>query len=147
MPGSTSENQDQLTKVDAVRKRILVIEDSAATAAVLRLNLERAGFAVAIAQNGRLACELVRRESFNLVIADEQMPEMSGLEFCRHFRGTAAGREVPIIIRTAKKLELDLVQIRRDLQISLVLGKRFSPKALVQLVNEVLRRTPQSVSA
>jgi CheY-like chemotaxis protein len=147
MPGKTSENLDQLAKVAAGRTRILVIEDDFPTAAVLRFKLERAGFAVGVAQNGRLACELVRRESFDLVIADEIMPEMSGLEFCRHFRGTAAGREVPIILLTAKNLELDHVQIRRDLQISRILGKPFSPKAVVQEVKAVLQGAAQTVPA
>jgi DNA-binding response OmpR family regulator len=129
------------------KTRILVIEDSAATATLLRLTLEHAGFAVRVAPNGRLAYELVRHNPFDLVITDEQMPEMSGLEFCRYFRKTAVGRDVPIILLTAKKLELDALQISRDLQIGLILGKPFSPKGIVRDVTRLLDEASQSVSA
>jgi DNA-binding response OmpR family regulator len=127
------------------KKRILVIEDNAALATVLRLNLQHAGFDVRVAQNGRLACEVVRHESFDLVITDEQMPEMSGLEFCRHYRSTDAGRAVPIMLLTAKKLELDAAKISRELQISRILGKPFSPKAIVRDVTGLLQGNLQSV--
>mgnify|MGYP000057748308 CR=1 FL=1 len=80
-----------------------------------------------------------------LVITDEQMPEMSGLEFCRHYRSTDAGREVPIILLTAKKLELDAAKISRELQIGLILGKPFSPKAIVRKVTGLLDENLQSV--
>jgi DNA-binding response OmpR family regulator len=109
------------------------------------LNLEHAGFTVGVAQNGRLACELVGHESFDLVITDEQMPEMSGLEFCRYYRSTEAGRGTPIILLTAKKLELDAAEISRELQISQILGKPFSPKAIVREVTGLLRENLQSV--
>jgi len=126
-------------------KRVLVLEDNSALATVLLFNLEEAGFDVVHAVNGRVANELVRRDTFDLVISDEQMPEMNGLEFCRLFRDTEEGRDVPIVLLTAKKLELDSHQVSRELGISKIMGKPFSPRAVIRLARELTDRVCDGV--
>lgn len=128
-------------------KRVLVVEDNHTLAIVLRFNLKEAGFDVTPAANGRMAWEITRSEAFDLVISDEQMPEMSGLEFCRRFRDTDEGRDVPIVLLTAKKLELDERQISQELGISTILGKPFSPKALIRVARELTARACDGVPA
>jgi two-component system alkaline phosphatase synthesis response regulator PhoP len=118
-------------------KRVLVIEDNIALARVLKFNLEQAGMEVRLAENGLEACEVVEHESFDLIITDEQMPMMSGQEFCRRYRATPAGRHVPIILLTAKQFELDKTRLAEDLQINTILGKPFSPRAMVRVVSEL----------
>lgn len=126
-------------------KRVLVVEDNVALTIVLRFNLQQAGFDVVTATNGREAWELSQGDTFDLVISDEQMPEMTGLEFCRLFRDTDQGRHVPFVLLTAKKLELDERQISQELGIRKILGKPFSPKALVRVIQELMEHARDGV--
>ena len=66
------------------------------------------------------------------------MPEMSGVELCQKLRETPSYIETPIIMLTAKGLELDLVQLRETLGISAALPKPFSPAELMRKVEECL---------
>jgi CheY-like chemotaxis protein/HPt (histidine-containing phosphotransfer) domain-containing protein len=83
--------------------RILVVEDNLVNQAVLLKQLEKAGHRPDRASNGREALEILNREPFDLVLMDEQMPEMDGLRATRLLRARekAIGGRVPIIAVTA----------------------------------------------
>ena len=117
---------------------ILVAEDNWALAGVLKLNLERAGFCVTLAGNGRVAWEHFQRRPFDAVLTDEQMPEMTGRELCRLVRQHPERSATPIIMLTAKGFELDRRQLREEVGIGMVLVKPFSPSELVRTVGECL---------
>ena len=99
-------------------KRVLVAEDNSALASVVRFNLERVGFEVSVASNGLEAWELAQANDFDLVVTDQQMPELTGCELCKLLRQTEGYRDVPIIMLTAKGLELELSRLRADLAIT-----------------------------
>jgi DNA-binding response OmpR family regulator len=140
--------EEVISRMDTVsNKRVLVVEDNASLSIVLRFNLQGGGFDVVTAANGREAWGLAQTDTFDLVISDEQMPEMSGLEFCRRFRDTKEGRHVPIVLLTAKQLELNERQVSGELGISKILGKPFSPRALVRLARELTERVCDGVPA
>jgi DNA-binding response OmpR family regulator len=82
--------------------RILVVEDEARLAEGLKFNLEAEGHEVEIAGDGRSAAERVAdpSDSFDLVVLDLRLPELSGFEVAR--RARASGNFVPILILTAK---------------------------------------------
>ena len=90
--------------------RILVVEDEEHLAHGLRFNLEAERHEVEIAGNGRSAAEMLAdpERSFDLVILDLMLPEMSGFEVAR--RARAAGNYAPILILTAKDATQDLVR-------------------------------------
>ena len=71
---------------DGPTARILVVEDEESLADTVRYNLEREGYAVAVASDGRAALDRFRSESPSLVILDLMLPEMSGLDVCRAIR-------------------------------------------------------------
>ena len=116
--------------------RILVVEDEESLADTVRYNLEREGFAVAVAADGRLALERFRDEPPSLVILDLMLPEISGLDVCRQIRQIS---NVPIIMVTAKDAEADKVsglEIGADDYVT----KPFSVRELVSRVRAHLRR-------
>jgi two-component system response regulator RegX3 len=116
--------------------RILVVEDEASLADTVRYNLEREGFAVAVAPDGRRALDRFRAEPPSLVILDLMLPELSGLDVCRQIRQTS---NVPIIMVTAKDSEADKVsglEIGADDYVT----KPFSVRELVSRVRANLRR-------
>ncbi len=122
-------------------KRILIVEDNAALLQVARFNIERAGFLVTPAANGRIAWELLCRETFDMVITDQQMPEMNGWELCQMMRESHRHGETHIVFLTAKQLEMDADRLQKELRVSRVLGKPYSPRELVEIVREILQTT------
>ncbi len=116
--------------------RILVVEDEPALADTLRYNLEREGFAVTVAPDGRRGLERFREERPSLVILDLMLPEVPGLDVCRLIR---AESDVPIIILTAKDSEADKVA-GLELGADDYVTKPFSVRELVSRVRANLRR-------
>ncbi len=84
------------------RDRVLIVEDDASTRAMLRKTLERDGWEVAEAENGRLGLEEVGRRRPALILLDLMMPEMDGFAFVTELRATEEGRRLPIVVLTAK---------------------------------------------
>ena len=124
--------------------RILVVEDEASLADTVRYNLEREGYAVTVASDGRAALERFRAEAPTLVILDLMLPEVSGLDVCRAIR---AESDVPIIMVTAKDSEADKVA-GLELGADDYVTKPFSVRELVSRVRANLRRVrPQPADA
>jgi two-component system response regulator RegX3 len=117
--------------------RVLVVEDEEALADSVRYNLEREGYAVSVAADGRRALERFRSESPSLVILDLMLPELSGLDVCRMIRSES---DVPIIIVTAKDSEADKVT-GLELGADDYVTKPFSVRELVSRVRANLRRS------
>ena len=116
--------------------RILVVEDEESLADTVRYNLEREGYAMAVASDGRKALERFRAEGPSLVILDLMLPEMSGLDVCRQIRQIS---NVPIIMVTAKDSEADKVS-GLELGADDYVTKPFSVRELVSRVRAHLRR-------
>ncbi len=92
------------------KAKILVCEDNVALSGVICFNLVRAGFEVTSVGNGRLALDALEKGSFDLVLSDQQMPMMTGIQLCENFRQLPAHRRTPFILLTAKCMEIDFVQ-------------------------------------
>src|SRR5918994_4967891 len=116
---------------------ILLVEDEDSLAESVRYNLEREGFRVSVASDGRRAIDRFRSEGASLVILDLMLPEISGLEVCRTIR---AESDVPIIMVTAKDSEADKVT-GLELGADDYVTKPFSMRELVSRVRANLRRT------
>ena len=125
--------------------RVLVVEDNRVMADVMRFNFSRAGFAVAVAYNGRAGWDLLQIDSFQLLVTDYQMPEMDGGELCRRIRSQPRFAGLPIILLTAKGLEIDHEEFTRELGVSQILHKPFSPRQLVAAAQECAGRCPSPV--
>jgi two-component system response regulator RegX3 len=124
--------------------RILVVEDEESLADSVRYNLEREGYSVTVAPDGRRALERYRADPPSLVILDLMLPEISGLDVCRTIRSDS---DVPIIMVTAKDSEADKVA-GLELGADDYVTKPFSMRELVSRVRANLRRTrPHAVPA
>jgi two-component system, OmpR family, response regulator RegX3 len=122
---------------------ILVVEDEESLADSVRYNLEREGYAVSVATDGRHALERFRADAPSLVILDLMLPEVSGLDLCRMIRSES---DVPIIMVTAKDSEADKVT-GLELGADDYVTKPFSMRELVSRVRANLRRArPQTVA-
>jgi len=86
---------------------LLLVEDDDATRAVIRQALEREGWAISQAENGRVALDRLAQMRPDIIVLDLMMPEMDGFEFLAELRGRAEWHDIPVIIVTAKDLTDD----------------------------------------
>jgi two-component system, chemotaxis family, chemotaxis protein CheY len=117
---------------------ILVCEDNAALSAVVCFNLVRAGFQVTAVTNGRLALDALQKGTFDLVLSDQQMPLMTGIQLCEHVRQLPAHKRTPFILLTAKCMEIDIAKLQQKLGLTKALPKPFSPSELISCIEEAL---------
>jgi len=95
-----------LVKSPDFNKKILVVDDESAILQTLRFNLERSGYAVVTAGDGRSAIAMAQREQPDLIVLDIMLPLLDGVEACKEIRKFSS---VPIIMLTAKDQEIDKV--------------------------------------
>ncbi|MGH3437279.1 MAG: response regulator transcription factor [Sciscionella sp.] len=119
---------------------VLIVDDDATVADVVRRYLENAGYQVRIAADGETGLRLAEQLRVNLVVLDLMLPGIDGLEVCRRLRARSA---VPVIMLTARGEEQDRIaglQLGADDYVA----KPFSPRELALRVASVLRRTTPS---
>jgi len=117
-------------------KTILVVDDEPKIVKLVRDYLERAGFAVRVAGNGKDALSQARSEKPDLIILDLGLPQMDGLDVTRALRKIS---NVPIIMLTGRSEESDKL-IGLELGADDYVTKPFSPKELVARVRVLFRR-------
>ncbi|MCZ6445305.1 MAG: response regulator [Phycisphaerales bacterium] len=117
--------------------RILVVDDEAHILHVLSVKLGNAGLEVSTAVDGEEAFEMACQDLPDLIITDFQMPYMTGLELCRALAGNAPTAHIPVLILTARGYALDEEDLKIG-NIKGVLSKPFSPRSVLQLVEDLL---------
>src|SRR5690349_479492 len=81
--------------------RLLVVDDNKVNRLLLTRNLELQGHSVASAENGRVALEMLRREAFDLLLLDMEMPEMDGFQVLEQLAGDRQLRDLPVIVTSS----------------------------------------------
>jgi two-component system, OmpR family, alkaline phosphatase synthesis response regulator PhoP len=119
---------------------VLVIDDEKDLIELVRYNLERDGFDVMTAADGRTGLNLAIRHKPDLVILDVMMPGMDGMEVCRQLRSDERTQRLPIILLTARAAESDRVD-GLEMGADDYVTKPFSPRELGARVRAILRRT------
>jgi len=117
--------------------KILVVDDEEKIREVVRLYLEKEGYTVSEATDGREALDLIEREKWDLIVLDLMMPGIDGWSVYKEVRKTTA---VPIIMLTARDAEMDRI-LGLELGADDYVVKPFSPRELVARVKAVLRRS------
>ena len=117
--------------------RILLVDDEQPIQTLLSFPLQRDGYEVVQASDGREALARFSEQSFDLVVLDLMLPRMDGLEVCKRLR--AKGSTVPIIMLTAKSEEIDKV-LGLELGADDYITKPFSMREFRSRVKAALRR-------
>lgn len=115
---------------------ILIVEDEESFSEALGFLLSKEGFDTTIAVNGKEALDRFAKGSFDLVLLDLMIPEVSGIDVCRTIRTTS---QVPIIMLTAKDTEIDKV-VGLELGADDYVTKPYSSRELLARIKAVLRR-------
>ena len=126
--------------------RVLIIEDQRDLTDVLSYNLQREGYEVVVAREGREGLRKAQTLLPSLLILDLMLPGVDGLDICRELRASPQTSNIPILMLTAKTEETDQIvgfAVGADDYVT----KPFSVKVLLQRVKALLRRTESSETA
>ena len=118
---------------------VLVVEDEAALADLLKYNLEKEGYRVSVAADGEEALVLAQESPPDLVVLDWMLPKASGVEVCRRLRARQETRNTPIVMLTARGEESDRVR-GLDTGADDYVTKPFSMNELLARLRAVMRR-------
>ena len=118
------------------KKRVLVADDQPATRNIVQFNLENSGFEVYPCANGKEALLSAREQVFDLVITDQRMPAMTGIELCCQLRELPKYKEVPIVVLSSLSISLTLEELQQ-MGFTAVMRKPFSPGELMSLAREL----------
>lgn len=117
--------------------KILLVEDEVGIAQGLEYQLQREGYEVTWAQDGREALDAFARHGADLVLLDLMLPGMSGEDVCRELRRNS---DVPIIMLTARDTDVDKI-VGLELGADDYVTKPFNTRELIARIKAVLRRS------
>lgn len=130
-----TENQNGERAAQGSRQRVLVADDDPQMQLAVKTCLSRKEFDVTVVNNGLSALELLERESFDLIISDQQMPQMSGSELLSALQ--KKGSEIPVIMITAYGTITQAVEAMQNGAADFI-TKPFTAQDLERIVERVL---------
>lgn len=120
-------------------EKIFIVEDDRDIRELLKYNLEKEGYSVAMEADGNKALQKLKSKKPDLVVLDLMLPGRDGLSICREIRSDEDLKSMPVIMLTAKSEEVDIVtglEVGADDYIT----KPFSPRVLIARIRAALRR-------
>lgn len=118
-------------------QKILVCDDERHIVRLIQVNLERNGYTVVTAFDGKEGLEKIRAEKPNLVVLDVMMPYMDGFEVLKHLRREPDTEALPVIMLTAKAQDKDVFE-GYHYGADMYLTKPFNPLELVTFVKRII---------
>ncbi|MBC7984430.1 MAG: diguanylate cyclase [Candidatus Obscuribacterales bacterium] len=108
-------NQDDTARIflpalrEVLPPRVLIVDDDPLTREHLSILMQSAGFRVNTAESGRQALEMLRQDYCPIVLSDWSMPDMDGVELCRHIRAESFKGYVYVLLLTARDAQQDII--------------------------------------
>lgn len=121
-------------------RKALVVDDEFHIVQVVSIKLKNNGFDVTTADNGSAAYDLACEIRPDIIVTDYQMPVMSGLELIQKLRENPETEHIPVIMLTARGFAIEDEQ-KEKLRVSACLSKPFSPREVLQTIEDVLKQT------
>lgn len=117
-------------------KKILAVDDERHIVRLVEVNLQRAGYEVVTAYDGREALEKVKSEKPDLVVLDVMMPYMDGFEVLKNLKADPETEQIPVIMLTAKAQDADVFRGWQS-GVDCYLTKPFNPMELLTFVKRI----------
>jgi len=142
---ASDEGQNEAPDLDITGVRVLVAEDHPTNQKVVELILESVGVSPTIVENGQLALDLLKRERFDVVLMDMQMPELDGLSataMLRAYERETGVPRTPVIMLTANALD-EHVRSGQEAGADLHLSKPIHAQALIESIMNAISLEPR----
>ena len=124
-------------------KHILVVDDEVHIRRLVQINLQRVGYEVTTAVNGREALEAVHAQHPDLIVTDVMMPEVDGFGVLRALKDDEATNSIPIVMLTAKGEDADVMHGWKS-GADLYLTKPFNLRELLVFVERILNSSDEA---
>lgn len=121
-----------------MNEHVLIVDDEISIVTLLKFNLEKSGFTTDVAYDGLEAIRKADKNTYDFIILDLMLPEMDGIEVCKHLRRNHI--DTPVLMLTARDEEFDKV-LGLEIGADDYLTKPFSPKEVIARIKAILRRT------
>lgn len=119
-------------------KKILAVDDERHIVRLVQVNLERQGYEVVTAFDGKEALEKVSSEQPDLIVLDVMMPYMDGFEVLQNLKRDPGTRDIPVIMLTAKAQDADVFRGWQS-GVDCYLTKPFNPMELIAFVKRIFK--------
>lgn len=126
-------------------RKILTCDDEKNIVRLIQVNLERQGYEVVTAYNGRECLEVVERENPDLIVLDLMMPEMTGFEVLDALKKNPATENIPVIMLTARTQDQDVLR-GWQAGVECYLTKPFNPIELITFIKRIFAVEEQEAS-
>jgi two-component system alkaline phosphatase synthesis response regulator PhoP len=120
--------------------RILIVDDEPNVVELVDYNLKLHGFTTDIAYDGRVASQKIKDQSFDLIILDQMIPLVSGIELLKSIRENKETQNIPVLMLTAKNDEADVVQAL-NFGADDYITKPFRVHEMIARVKSIIRRS------
>ncbi len=147
---NTAVTRKSITKIVAMNRmvvmdknkeyRILVVDDSVTTRTLQKNIIERYGYRVQIATNAFDGLNLLKNETFDLIVTDNEMPEMNGLDFVREVKKDTRLSKIPIVVVTSSEKSLWFEQFAEVGADSYMQKSEFNQDTFIQKINELIKK-------
>lgn len=124
-------------------KNVLIVEDEQSILTLLKYNLEKEGYQVSTATDGKEGYDMALNQPFDMILLDLMLPGMDGMDICRELRREK--NDCPIIMLTAKDSEIDKI-VGLEIGADDYITKPFSPREVVARMKAILRRVEKTSS-
>lgn len=116
---------------------VLVVDDSATDQYAFRMMLEKNGYQVSVAENGRQGVDMAAEVTPDVILMDVVMPELNGFQATRELSRNAATGDIPVIMVTTKDGETDVLWAKRQ-GAKAYLVKPANEKELMKTIKDLL---------
>lgn len=120
-------------------KKVLLCDDEIHILRAAEFKIKKAGYDVRTANDGQEAWEMIQADCPDILVTDCQMPRLDGLGLVTRIREHEPTRDLPVLMLSAKGLELRGDDLARQLDIRKLIDKPFSPRKLLDAIEETLR--------
>lgn len=120
-------------------KTVLAVDDSRSLRQMVTFILNNAGYLVTEAENGFDGLALAKKQSFDVILTDQNMPQMDGLTFIKSLRALPVYEKTPILMLTTEAGD-DIKEKGRAAGATGWLVKPFDPERLIEVMNKVTHR-------
>jgi two-component system alkaline phosphatase synthesis response regulator PhoP len=127
-------------------RKILTCDDEKNIVRLIQVNLERQGYEVVTAYNGRECLEVVAREHPDLIVLDLMMPEMTGFEVLDELKKSPETENIPVIMLTARTADQDVLR-GWQAGVECYLTKPFNPIELITFIKRIFAVEEQEATS
>jgi len=121
---------------DFVSRRILIVDDNEGDLKLIQRTVEKIGHQALIAANGKIGFETAKRERPDLILSDCRMPEMDGVEMCKHLKEDPDTKNIPLVFLTSVDTPKTVIECF-DMGVENFICKPIRPKVLSSQIKTI----------